>query len=108
MIFRETWNGAVPKLALKSIEVAQAIGLSPAALDRLTLRVVLRPCRATRRRLSVVKEINAPSRQQPLVPITQDEISRRQSAALAGAVRRGACGRLYVHSLRSQIGRAHV
>ena len=50
-------NGAVPKLALKRIEAAEAIGVSPATLDRLTLRGLLRPSRATRRPLYAVKEI---------------------------------------------------
>jgi hypothetical protein len=49
--------GPAPRLALNRIEAAQAIGVSPATLDRLTLRGLLRPCRATRRPLFAVKEI---------------------------------------------------
>jgi hypothetical protein len=48
---------AVPKLALNRVEAAQAIGQSPATIDRLTKRGLLRPCRATRRPLYAVKEI---------------------------------------------------
>jgi len=47
----------VPKLALNRIETAQAISQSPATVDRLTKRGLLRPCRATRRPLYAVKEI---------------------------------------------------
>jgi hypothetical protein len=46
-----------PKLALTRIEAAHALGISPATLDRLTLRGLLRPCRAMRRPLFAVKEI---------------------------------------------------
>jgi hypothetical protein len=46
-----------PKLALNRIEAAQALGLSAATLDRLTLRGLLRPCRATRRPIYSVKEL---------------------------------------------------
>jgi hypothetical protein len=47
----------VPKLALNRIETAQAIGQSPATVDRLTKRGLLRPSRATRRPIYAVKEI---------------------------------------------------
>jgi hypothetical protein len=47
----------VPKLALNRIESAQAIGCSPATLDRLTARGLLRPCRATRRPIYWVSEL---------------------------------------------------
>ena len=47
----------VPKLALNRVEAAQAIGCSPATLDRLTLRGLLRPCRATRRPIYWVSEL---------------------------------------------------
>jgi hypothetical protein len=47
----------VPKLALNRVETAQAISQSPATVDRLTKRGLLRPCRATRRPLYAVKEI---------------------------------------------------
>jgi hypothetical protein len=50
-------NGAVPKLALTRTETADAIGQSPATVDRLTKRGLLRPCRATRRPVYWVKEI---------------------------------------------------
>jgi hypothetical protein len=48
---------SVPKLALNRIETAHAIGQSPATVDRLTKRGLLRPSRATRRPLYAVKEI---------------------------------------------------
>jgi hypothetical protein len=48
---------AVPKLALNRIEAADAIGLSPATLDRLTARGLVRPCRATRRPIYWVSEL---------------------------------------------------
>jgi hypothetical protein len=50
-------NGAVAKLALNRIEAAKAINVSPATLDRLTARGLLRPCRATRRPVYWVKEL---------------------------------------------------
>jgi hypothetical protein len=50
-------NGAVPKLALNRIEAAKAIGVSPATLDRLTARGLLRPCRVTYRPIYWVGEL---------------------------------------------------
>jgi hypothetical protein len=50
-------NQHPPKLALNRIEAAEALGLSPATIDRLTLRGLLRPSRATRRPLYPVKEL---------------------------------------------------
>ena len=50
-------NGAVPKLALNRIEAAEAIGVSPATLDRLAQRGLIRPCRATYRPIYWVKEL---------------------------------------------------
>ena len=50
-------NQQTPKLALNRIEAAEALGLSPATIDRLTLRGLLRPSRATRRPLYSVKEL---------------------------------------------------
>jgi hypothetical protein len=50
-------NGAVPKLALNRIEAAAAIGVSPATLDRLAQRGLVRPCRATYRPIYWVKEL---------------------------------------------------
>jgi hypothetical protein len=50
-------NGAVPKLALNRLEAAQAIGVSPATLDRLAQRGLVRPCRATYRPIYSVKEL---------------------------------------------------
>jgi hypothetical protein len=49
--------GAAVKLALNRAEAAEALGVSPATLDRLTLRGLLRPSRATRRPLYAVKEL---------------------------------------------------
>jgi len=46
-----------PKLALNRKEAAQTLGVSPATVDRLTLRGLLRPSRATRRPLFAVEEI---------------------------------------------------
>ncbi len=45
------------KLALTREEAAQALGYSPATIDRLTKRGLLRPSRATRRPLYAVTEI---------------------------------------------------
>ena len=53
----ETKVARAPKLALNRIEAAGAIGVSPATLDRLTQRGLLRPSRATRRPLYAIKEI---------------------------------------------------
>lgn len=50
-------NQPVPKLGLNRIEAAETLGLSPATIDRLTLRGLLRPSRATRRPIYSVKEI---------------------------------------------------
>jgi hypothetical protein len=47
----------LPKLALSRIEAAQALGISAPTLDRLTLRGLLRPSRATRRPLYAVAEL---------------------------------------------------
>lgn len=46
-----------PKLALTRKEAALTLGVSPATVDRLTLRGLLRPSRATRRPLFAVEEI---------------------------------------------------
>jgi hypothetical protein len=46
-----------PKLALSRVEAADALNVSPATLDRLTKRGLLRPCRATRRPLYLVAEL---------------------------------------------------
>lgn len=45
------------KLALSRTEAAQAIGQSAVTVDRLTKRGLLRPCRATRRPVYPVWEI---------------------------------------------------
>jgi len=50
-------GGAVPKLALNRVEAADALGLSPATLDRLTARGLLHPCRVTRRPIYWVGEL---------------------------------------------------
>jgi hypothetical protein len=44
-------------LALTRVQAAEALNVSPATLDRLTLRGLLRPCRAIRRPLYSVAEI---------------------------------------------------
>jgi len=46
-----------PKLGLNRIEAAAAIGVSPATLDRLTARGLLRPCRVTYRPIYWVGEL---------------------------------------------------
>jgi len=50
-------NNIGPKLALSRTEAAQALGVSPITIDRLALRGLLRPCRATRRPLYAVEEL---------------------------------------------------
>lgn len=45
------------KLGLNRIEAAKAIGVSPATLDRLAQRGLVRPCRATYRPIYSVKEL---------------------------------------------------
>lgn len=47
-----------PKLALTRVEAAKALNISPATLDRLTLRGLLRPSRALRRPLYSINELN--------------------------------------------------
>ncbi len=46
-----------PKLALSRKEAAHALGVSPITVDRLSLRGLLRPSRATRRPLYAVEEL---------------------------------------------------
>jgi hypothetical protein len=46
-----------PKLALTRVEAAGALSISPATLDRLTKRGLLRPSRALRRPLYAVEEL---------------------------------------------------
>jgi len=50
-------NNQPPKLGLNRIEAAQALGVSPATLDRLTARGLLRPCRVTYRPIYWVGEL---------------------------------------------------
>jgi hypothetical protein len=45
------------KLGLNRREAAAAIGVSPATLDRLTIRGLLHPCRATYRPIYWIKEL---------------------------------------------------
>lgn len=52
-----TPNSTTPKLALNRNEAAEALGLSPATIDRLTQRGLLRPSRATRRPMYSVAEL---------------------------------------------------
>jgi hypothetical protein len=54
---KQTSNGTVPKLALNRVETAHALGCSPATIDRLTIRGLLRPSRATYRPMYSVKEL---------------------------------------------------
>jgi len=53
----EKQTSGVPKLGLNRIEAAAAIGVSPATLDRLAHRGLIRPCRATYRPVYWVKEL---------------------------------------------------
>ena len=46
-----------PKLALTRVEAADALDVSPATLDRLVKRGLLRPSRALRRPLFAIAEI---------------------------------------------------
>jgi len=46
-----------PKLGLNRIEAAKALSVSPATLDRLTARGLLRPCRVTYRPIYWVGEL---------------------------------------------------
>jgi len=46
-----------PRLGLNRVEAAKALGVSPATLDRLTQRGLLRPCRATYRPIYWVREL---------------------------------------------------
>jgi len=48
---------SLPKLAFNRNEAAQALSVSPATLDRLVLRGLLHPSRATRRPLFSREEI---------------------------------------------------
>lgn len=57
MNIAEQRNENGPKLALNRKEAAQALGVSPATVDRLTLRGLIMPSRATRRPLFAVEEI---------------------------------------------------
>jgi predicted urease superfamily metal-dependent hydrolase len=50
-------NSNVPKLALTREEAAQAIGVHPITISRLTERGLLRPSRATRRPLYTPEEL---------------------------------------------------
>jgi hypothetical protein len=52
-----TSESSPPKLGLNRLEAAQAIGVSPTTLDRLTARGLLRPCRATYRPIYWVGEL---------------------------------------------------
>jgi hypothetical protein len=54
---QNTTERQLPKLGLNRIEAAKAIGVSPATLDRLTARGLLRPCRATYRPIYWVGEL---------------------------------------------------
>jgi len=57
MFNQSTTDNSVPKLALNRVEAARAIGVSPATLDRLAQRGLIRPCRATYRPIYSVKEL---------------------------------------------------
>ena len=48
----------IPTLALNREQAAKALGLSPATVDQLTKRGLLKPSRATRRPIYSLEEIN--------------------------------------------------
>jgi hypothetical protein len=50
-------SSPIPKLALSRVEAARAIGVSPATLDRLAQRGLVRPCRVTYRPIYWVGEL---------------------------------------------------
>jgi len=54
---KENENIQSLKLGLNRIEAAKVIGVSPATLDRLTARGLLRPCRVTYRPIYWVGEL---------------------------------------------------
>ena len=54
---KENENIQPPKLGLNRIEAAKALSVSPATLDRLTARGLLRPCRVTYRPIYWVGEL---------------------------------------------------
>jgi predicted urease superfamily metal-dependent hydrolase len=50
-------NISVPRYAFTRIEAARVLGISPATIDRLTKRGLLRPSRALRRPLYASEEL---------------------------------------------------
>ncbi len=53
-----TQNGSeLPKLAFTRTEAAEVLGVSAVTIDRLTVRGLLKPSRATRRPLYSLKEL---------------------------------------------------
>ena len=54
---KENENIQQPKLGLNRIGAAKALSVSPATLDRLTARGLLRPCRVTYRPIYWVGEL---------------------------------------------------
>jgi DNA-binding transcriptional MerR regulator len=53
----ESQSSPPVKLGLNRIEAAKSLGVSPATLDRLAQRGLIRPCRATYRPIYWVKEL---------------------------------------------------
>ena len=53
----KTTSPQPPKLGLNRTDAAKALGVSPATLDRLTARGLLRPCRVTYRPIYWVGEL---------------------------------------------------
>lgn len=53
----EATQGSAKKLALSRTETAEALGVSAVTVDRLTVRGLLRPSRATRRPIYPIWEI---------------------------------------------------
>ncbi len=58
MVARMTTQDIPNRLALSRVEAAELLGLSPATIDRLTKRNLLRPCRATRRPIYALAELH--------------------------------------------------
>lgn len=65
-------NSIVPKLALTREETAQALGLHPITISRLTERGLLRPSRATRRPLYALTEIERFLRDTAAKPVKEN------------------------------------
>jgi hypothetical protein len=95
MIENRAPQESVPKLALNRVEAAQALGCSPATIDRLTIRGLLRPCRATYRPVYWVKELERFLKDNSVADYIRPEPSTNglpgHSASRPGSVSRPQC-----------------